>query len=605
MPRVDAVHIRIAMDRTDGRVAFLMDPLGDPIRIEPREWAQLEQMSKKAPGPRQRELLGRILFANPRDRAKIAAVLAGDEGEWLRLVLVVPAALLGIPWEAAAPPKEWREEIGFSGPVAVADRVAVVRRRDQPIRRDEPLFFEPPVRPSRIDARASVRGQTLAIALPSSLRGTPFVDLEPTATAVANAAGRSDFIHFAGHGGPQGLFLGAGGAPQTVASKEVRALLDRSRGAPGSGGRGVRAVVLIACSTAQQKMEDAFSLAAELAEEVPAVVAMQRPVLDDAADLFSSALYAAVDDGLPLEIAVAEGRRALAAGWGMSDALRWWGAPVLYLETEGSAAIPAAPEFGEPFREALHVVEGERGLSTITRAEGAVVETTLELAGASILEEPGFCLSADGSLVARLDGDRVDLQWVGGRGGRAPGISVEIPGLPDGEHELLAVRALAMRGWQFIVSGEQGTWQVAYVGGDRASMPTRLSPARSIAGFATRDDVFLVSERGYGRWLASNARIDHAPDEIAGIDVAAVDSRDIAVMWGGDRGAGLRAVLVAREPAQRGWRLVADLGPAVRAGLVRPRTESGLLAAPVAVEAVRVVVVDARGTAAVVEIPLA
>jgi hypothetical protein len=86
---------------------------------------------------------------------------------------------------------------------------------------------------------------------------------------------------------------------------------------------------------------------------LPAVVATQAPLPDESAVRFGRNFYAALADGLPVDAAVAEGRKAvsLAAGVGRPD----WAMPVLYLrapdgvlwdfgaeqEIPGAAAHPA------------------------------------------------------------------------------------------------------------------------------------------------------------------------------------------------------------------------------------------------------------------------
>src|SRR6185503_16705930 len=61
---------------------------------------------------------------------------------------------------------------------------------------------------------------------------------------------------------------------------------------------------------------------------IPAVVAMQFEISDEAAITFSSEFYAALVDGLPVDAAVAEARKAMYA---TSDVE--WATPVLYMRS--------------------------------------------------------------------------------------------------------------------------------------------------------------------------------------------------------------------------------------------------------------------------------
>jgi CHAT domain-containing protein len=92
----------------------------------------------------------------------------------------------------------------------------------------------------------------------------------------------------------------------------------------------LRLVFLNSCEGARGSESDAFSsTAATLVRRgVPAVVAMQYEVTDEAAIEFSRDFYEAVSDGLPVDAAVAEARTAVS----MRSALEW-GTPVLYMRS--------------------------------------------------------------------------------------------------------------------------------------------------------------------------------------------------------------------------------------------------------------------------------
>ncbi len=113
---------------------------------------------------------------------------------------------------------------------------------------------------------------------------------------------------------------------------------DNQRGRPVSGQdlgtllhdhRALRLAVLNACEGARTARTDPFAGTAQslVQQGVPAVIAMQFEITDEAAITFSHEFYAAVADGYPVDAAVAEARKAIfAAGNGLE-----WGTPVLYL----------------------------------------------------------------------------------------------------------------------------------------------------------------------------------------------------------------------------------------------------------------------------------
>jgi CHAT domain-containing protein len=94
----------------------------------------------------------------------------------------------------------------------------------------------------------------------------------------------------------------------------------------------LRLVLLNSCEGARGSEHDAFSsTAASLVRPgVPAVLANQYEISDDAAVEFSRAFYEAVADGLPLDAAVAAARTSLKIE--MGDTLEWV-TPVLYMRS--------------------------------------------------------------------------------------------------------------------------------------------------------------------------------------------------------------------------------------------------------------------------------
>ena len=71
---------------------------------------------------------------------------------------------------------------------------------------------------------------------------------------------------------------------------------------------------------------------------LPAVIAHQCPLPDTSAVLFAAEFYRALADGLPVDAAVCEGRKALLSELGTS---RWdrvdWAAPVLFMRGDAGA----------------------------------------------------------------------------------------------------------------------------------------------------------------------------------------------------------------------------------------------------------------------------
>jgi WD40 repeat protein len=93
--------------------------------------------------------------------------------------------------------------------------------------------------------------------------------------------------------------------------------------------RSLRLVILNACEGARTSQTDPFAGSAQslVQQGIPAVIAMQFELSDDAAIVIAHEFYGALADGYPVDAALAEARKALfAIGSGTE-----WGTPVLYL----------------------------------------------------------------------------------------------------------------------------------------------------------------------------------------------------------------------------------------------------------------------------------
>ena len=94
---------------------------------------------------------------------------------------------------------------------------------------------------------------------------------------------------------------------------------------------------LNSCHGARTSIADPFAGVGQtlLQNGMPAVIAMQFEITDDAAITFSSELYSALTVGYSIERAVAEGRKAISISVNKIE----WATPVLYTSLEGGALI--------------------------------------------------------------------------------------------------------------------------------------------------------------------------------------------------------------------------------------------------------------------------
>jgi len=95
--------------------------------------------------------------------------------------------------------------------------------------------------------------------------------------------------------------------------------------------RSLRLVVLNSCEGARNSRTDPFAGVATsfVRQGIPAVVAMQFEITDNAAVIFSSEFYTALSEGFPVDAAVTEARKAIYAEPNDVE----WGTPVLILRS--------------------------------------------------------------------------------------------------------------------------------------------------------------------------------------------------------------------------------------------------------------------------------
>jgi hypothetical protein len=163
--------------------------------------------------------------------------------------------------------------------------------------------------------------------------------LEATPYNVLHFMGHGDFAEHTGTG--RLLFEPAVSTPEPVSGRRLSEVLRDCRS--------LQLVVLNACDTARlprRRGQDPFSgvASALLLAGLPAVVAMQFPISDEAALAFTGGFYRALAAGMPIGSATAEGRRAIRL---TSDTSLEWATPALFMSVP-DASILAAPGSPSP-----------------------------------------------------------------------------------------------------------------------------------------------------------------------------------------------------------------------------------------------------------------
>jgi hypothetical protein len=280
-------------------------------------------------------LFDALFTGEVRSRYDVSIERARREDKGLRLKLrIQPPELAVLPWEFLFDPRQ-------ADYICLYSLTPVVRYLELP-QAIQPLRVTPPLR--ILGMIASPAGlpplnverekQRVEMAL-ADLRARHLVELTwisgQTGQDLQRAIRRSPWhvFHFIGHGGfdsttDEGFIAIAdtdGEISRLRASDLGRLLGDHPP---------LRLVLLSACEGARTGAHDIFSSTAAtlLRRGVPAVVAMQYEVTDEAAIEFARAFYEALADAVPVDAAVGEARKAISRI--MSSSLEW-GTPVLYM----------------------------------------------------------------------------------------------------------------------------------------------------------------------------------------------------------------------------------------------------------------------------------
>jgi hypothetical protein len=169
-------------------------------------------------------------------------------------------------------------------------------------------------------------------------------------------------------------------------------------------GAGVRMVFLGGCETGRRDGVNSWSGVAPALMRVgiPAAVAMQYAVFDDAAIAFARRFYVALSAGLSLDEAVIAGRLAV-LNRGCKDDVEW-GVPVLYMRSGDGVVFPemAADPTLERLRSGQRVKVSQRVKELRDRLTGVEVAEA-PLSGLEVNQDIAAVVTGGEALGARVD----------------------------------------------------------------------------------------------------------------------------------------------------------------------------------------------------------
>jgi hypothetical protein len=255
-----------------------------------------------------------------------------NHGLRVRVRLAEVPTLAGLPWELLYDRRTRRF-------FAQSDRTPIVRYLDvanppRPLEVHGPLRILVVISSPRDLPTLEVEKEWAGIrdSLAEKVRdGLVVVDRlpSPTMSELQKWLRRNDVhvLHFVGHG----TFDERSGEGVLAFCDQTNATVPVSSAQLGAHVRDhdpLRLVVLNACQSAATDNIDAYSGMAQglVQQEASAVVAMQFPISDSAAIVFTTEFYGSLADGEPVDQAVTSGRKAM-----LSDFPREWATPVLFL----------------------------------------------------------------------------------------------------------------------------------------------------------------------------------------------------------------------------------------------------------------------------------
>jgi len=268
-------------------------------------------------------------------RRSIDLAVQRGGGLRLRLRLTEAPELANIPWEYLHLPSLNRF-------FALSTETPIVRYLDLP-ERIQSLEVKPPIKilamlsspfgypPLDVEHEWENLRQALS---DLEKRGLVVIERLPEATlnALQRQLRRNEYhiFHFIGHGifdeqtQEYGLVLEDENSQSRFVSAQLLGMLLHDE-------RTLRLAVLNACEGARHLHTDPFAGTAQrlVQQGIPAVIAMQFEITDEAAITFAREFYSAVADGHPVDAALAEARKGIYAQGNEVE----WATPVLYMRS--------------------------------------------------------------------------------------------------------------------------------------------------------------------------------------------------------------------------------------------------------------------------------
>jgi hypothetical protein len=272
----------------------------------------------------------------------------------------------------------------------------------------------------------------------------------------------------------------------------------------------LRLIVLNACEGARAASSDPFAGVAQslVQQGVPAVIAMQFEITDEAAITFAQELYAAIADGYSVDAALGESRRAIFASGNDVE----WATPVLYTRSPNGQLFRVTKRSTEAERVATDQAEREEAERLAKEQPPPPPRTEVPAAAPPVEEGPTPVVvdaaPSDRSVEAPAQGAPASPSLQTGPGKERPG-----PGAPASRRRWGIAALVALLAAALLIAG------ILIWGGDRGAETAAngASPGPSVQTGSGGALLLASFETGTEGWAAlpdqaNNGRTSQASD---------------------------------------------------------------------------------------------
>lgn len=216
-------------------------------------------------------------------------------------------------------------------------------------------------------------------------------------------------LHFVGHGGfdPQTqtsvlIFEDEHGRSRRVDGDQLGTLLFDHPS--------LRLCLLNACEGARSDRTDLFSGVAQrlVQQGLPAVIAMQFEITDDAAVTLCHEFYSALADGYPVDAALAEGRKSIYVQGNDIE----WGTPVLYMRSDDGLLFTIDSTAATQVEAAATASEPSATIPEPSATDSEPSATTPESSPALARQTPSREVESSTVLKPQLTKKPIDFEWL-------------------------------------------------------------------------------------------------------------------------------------------------------------------------------------------------